>query len=289
MSIFSKGPFEDKTSPIKPALIILAILLVLGGAYALTHKKSAVEEAKNPDGSPVLVLKSSGIDKGEKVSNVGDVENVIAKWVEANPEAIIQSVVSMQQKAAKQQVQDAQKNISDKSSDIFNHKGDPVIAPKGNNITVVEFFDYNCGYCKRAQATIEKLLDDDKKVKVIFKEYPILGPSSEELTTVSLAVNIADPSLYTKFHNALMKSSAKNREDALQVAKDVGVNVDKLKKVLEKNKSDIDSIIAFNRKLGATIGVNGTPAFIVGEELISGAVEISVLKEKIEAHRKSKK
>lgn len=287
MSIFSKGPTSDKSSSMLPALIILAILIICGGVYAYTHKKNA--KAENSDKAAEVVLKPSGLDTSDKVSNVGDVEKVIAKWVESNPEAIVQAVINMQQKAAKQQMQEAQKSIGDKSSDIFNHKGDPVIAPKNNNVTVVEFFDYNCGYCKKAQATIDQLLDEDKKVKIIFKEYPILGPSSEELTKVSLAVNMVDSNLYIKFHNALMKSNAKNRDDAFKIAASVGVNVDRLKKVLETNKGDIDSIIAFNRELGGSIGVNGTPAFIVGEELISGAVDISVLKEKIEANRKSKK
>jgi protein-disulfide isomerase len=289
MSIFSKGPFQDRTSPVKPILIVLVVLLVLGGFYSFSNKKKNPDVAKTADGSSALVAKPSGLDKDERVKTVGDVEKVIAKWVEANPELVIQSVVNMQQKAVKQQMQDAQKSISSKTNDIFNYKNDPVFAPKDADVTVVEFFDYNCGYCKRSQATVEKLLDDDKKVKVIFKEFPILGPSSEELAKVSIALNMVDAANYVKFHNALMKSSAKNRDDALKIAGSVGANVDKIKKTLDASKNDIDAQIAFNRQLGGSIGINGTPAFIVGEELISGAVEISVLKEKIADLRKAKK
>jgi len=288
MSIFSKGPFQEKTSPVKIILIILLVLLVLGGLYSFTNKKNN-NEVKTADGSQALAPKPSGLDKDERIKNVGDVEKVITKWVEANPELVIQSVVNMQQKAVKQQMQEAQKNISSKNSDIFNYKNDPVFAPKDADVAVVEFFDYNCGYCKRSQATVEKLISDDKKVKVIFKEFPILGPSSEELSKVAIAVNMVDSSSYVKFHDALMKSSAKNRDDALKIARDIGISADKVRKALETSKSEIEALISFNRQLGSSIGINGTPAFIVGEELISGAVEISVLKEKIADLRKAKK
>lgn len=288
MSIFSKGPFKEKTSPVKSILVIIAVLVVLGGLYAFSKKKSD-NKVGAADSADVLVAKSSGLDKDERVKTVGDVEKVIAKWIENNPELVIQSVVNMQQKAVKQQLQDAQKNISVKNSDIFNYKNDPVHAPRDADVTLVEFFDYNCGYCKRSQNSVEKLMNEDKKLKIIFKEYPILGSSSEELSRVAIAINMIDADSYVKFHDALMGSNARTKDEALKIAKDLGINVEKIKKVLEVNKSQIDDHIAFNRQLGASIGVNGTPAFIIGDELIAGAVETSVLKEKIDSQRKNKK
>ena len=283
--------YKHQSSLAKPVMIFVVIALALGGLYYLVGNKksgsnSAVAENENTESKSEI--KSSGLNPKEKVSTVADVEKVMSKWIEANPEAILQSVSNMQQKAMEKQMNEAKKNIVNKLEDIYNHKIDPAIAPAGYDVAVVEFFDYNCGYCKRAQSTVDKLLQDDKKVKFIFKEYPILGQASEELSKVAIAVNIVDSNAYLKFHHALMRSNSKTKDDAIKVAKSVGVNVDKLKKTLDSKKSEIEEEIKFNRELGAAIGVNGTPAFIVGNELVSGAVEIDVLKAKLSAQREKK-
>lgn len=278
--------YKHQSSLAKPVVIFVAIALALGGLYYLVGKKKVGADSAAVENSEMKPeIKSSGLDPKDKVSTVADVEKVMTKWIEANPEAILQSVSSMQQKAMEKQANDAKKNIVNKLEDIYNRKSDPAASSSGYDVAVVEFFDYNCGYCKRAQATVDKLLQDDKKVKVIFKEYPILGQSSEELSKVAIAVNMINSDAYLKFHNALMRSNSKTKDDALKIAKSVGVNIDKLKKTLESKKAEIEEEIKFNRELGASIGVNGTPAFIVGNELVSGAVEIDVLKEKLSAQR----
>ncbi|MFT5703293.1 MAG: protein-disulfide isomerase [Rickettsiales bacterium] len=267
----------------KTTIIILLIALVSVGAYALIDKKESKTESNSEE---KVELKSSGLDLEKEVKNIGDVEDVIAKWVETNPEAIIKSVVKMQQEAAQQQQQGAQENISSRKNDILKDKTDPVYAPKGYDVSIVEFFDYNCGYCKRAQETVEKLIKEDKKVRVIFKELPILGQSSVELSKVALAVNILDSSKYVEFHDALMKGSAKTKDGAIKIAKELGINVEKLNKVLDNKESEISAKIAANQELASSIGINGTPAFIIGETLVPGALDIDSLKEKISAERK---
>ncbi|MFT7087525.1 MAG: protein-disulfide isomerase [Rickettsiales bacterium] len=267
----------------KTTIIILLIALVSVGAYALIDKKESKTESNSEE---KVELKSSGLDLEKEVKNIGDVEDVIAKWVETNPEAIIKSVVKMQQEAAQQQQQGAQENISSRKNDILKDKTDPVYAPKGYDVSIVEFFDYNCGYCKRAQETVEKLIKEDKKVRVIFKELPILGQSSVELSKVALAVNILDSSKYVEFHDALMKGSAKTKDGAIKIAKELGINVEKLNKVLDSKESEISAKIAANQELASSIGINGTPAFIIGETLVPGALDIDSLKEKISAERK---
>jgi len=281
--------YKHQNSFSRPVVIFVLIALALGGLYYIVGKKKTdSNSAATENSESKFEAKSSGLDPKEKVSTVADVEKVMTKWIESNPEAILQSVSNMQQKAMEKQSNDAKKNIVNKLEDIYNHKSDPVVAPAGYDVVVVEFFDYNCGYCKRAQVTVDKLLQDDKKAKVIFKEYPILGQASEELSKIAIAVNMINSDAYPKFHNALMRSNSKTKDDALKIAKSVGINIDKLKKALESKKSEIEAEIKFNRELGASIGVNGTPAFIVGNELVSGAVEIDVLKEKLSAQREKK-
>ena len=277
--------FLNKNNYNKPAIIAAVVLLLIAVVYIASSNKKSNNDAKSETGQEI---KPSGLDKNMKVSNVEDVEKVIEKWIEANPEAIIKSVAEMQKKSMEKQTIDAQKNISEKKSELFEDKSSPVYNSKDYDVSIVEFFDYNCGYCKKAQTTVEKLLKEDKKIRFIYKEFPILGNASVELSKVAIAVNMTSPSSYPKFHDALMKSSAKNTEDAIKVAVEIGVNKDQLKKTLDSKKTEIDAVIASNHELGGTIGINGTPGFVIGEELIPGAVDIGTIKQKI-AELRSKK
>jgi protein-disulfide isomerase len=286
MSFLNKN-LMGRPSLVKPAAILIAVLLVIGGVYTFLGNKSDSTKEESADNAVENVeVKSSGIRGSKDVDNVADVEEVIAKWIEANPEAIIKSVQNMQQKAMADRMKDAQKNIATKKDELFKDKSSAQFSPSGYNVTIVEFFDYNCGYCKKAQATVEELLKEDKKVRIVFKEFPILGQASVEMSQVSIAVNMIDPSSYKKFHDALMTSNEKGKEGALKVAKMVGINMSKLESTLEKDKSKIEAVIQKNIALGSSIGVSGTPGFVIGEELIPGALELGAFKEKIAAVRK---
>ncbi|MDA0902051.1 MAG: DsbA family protein [Proteobacteria bacterium] len=267
MSIANKIS-ENSKAIITSTIVVVAAALIIGGTYSITSKNKA-------NGGEVI--KSSG----------NNVEAVIAQWVKDNPEAIVQSIMDMQQRAVQEQQKQAQSNISSRLDDIYENPETPTSGAANYDVSVVEFFDYNCGYCKRAQQTINQLLESDAKVRVVFKEYPILSASSEELARVALAVNIHNPAKYLAFHNALMQSSARSKNDALRIAKDVvKLDVAKIEQVLSDRKDEIQSQLDANRQLGASIGVSGTPAFVIGEELISGAVGLDALKAKIAEQRK---
>lgn len=285
----------SKPSLVKPIAVVVAVLLLVGGIYSFfggkNDKKSASDEAKkevvNEGDILAAGVKPSGLDADEKVKTVEDVEKVIAKWIEANPHIVLQSVANMQKKMAEDRIKNAQKGISEKKNEIFDSSS-PSYSPAGSNVTIVEFFDYACGYCKKAQLTVEKLLQEDKKVKVIYKEFPILGQPSMEMSQVSTAVFIAYPDSYKKFHDTLMKSSGRGKEAALKAVKDAGLNSAKVEEVLKSQKDKIDSLIQANLALGNSIGINGTPGFVIGDELIPGAVEVAEFKSKIAAIRAAK-
>jgi protein-disulfide isomerase len=284
---FIKKNFGSKPSLLKPIAIVVAILLVAGGAYSFLAKKSgAASDEKKVDSAEAI--NPSGIDKDQKVKDVKDVEEVVAKWIEANPRAIIASVANMQKAEMEGKTKDAQKNIATKKDELFNDKNSPQYAPSGYDVTVVEFFDYACGYCKKAQATVEELIKEDKKVRIVYKEFPILGQASQEMSTVGIAVNIIDPSSYKKFYDGMMKSNERGKDAALKVAKAAGVNMSKLASTLKNDSAKINEILQSNLSLGGTIGINGTPGFVIGEELIPGAFELEAFKEKIAAARKAK-
>lgn len=288
-----------KPSLVKPILVVAAVLILVGGVYSFFGKKDAgnseaKSEAKEENKEPkseidalTAAVKASGLDQGDRVKNVGDVEKVVLKWIEANPHIILQSVANMQKKMNEDMMKNAQKNIGEKKNEIFD-SASPSHSPKESDVTIVEFFDYACGYCKRAQVTVGKLLAEDKKVKVIFKEFPILGQPSMEMSQVALAVFISSPDSYKKFHDALMQSNERGKDAALRVASKIGLNSAKIQEVLKNQKEKIDGMIQQNLSLGSSIGINGTPGFVVGEELVPGAMEISDLKSKIAAVRAAK-
>lgn len=224
----------------------------------------------------------------------GDNDNPIAKnieeWVMNNPDKIIESIKQMQERQMQEMMENAQKNIKNKASELYE-QNDPQIAPKNYDVTIVEFFDYNCGYCKRASSSIEKLVAEDKKVRVIFKEYPILSKKSEELATVGVAVHFSEPNKYFEYHQAVMnpKNKITDKNSALDyIKKNTSIKSAQIIKILKDRSDEIQKIINNNRALAASIGITGTPAFIIGEELIPGAVPLSEIKNRIQDLRDNK-
>jgi protein-disulfide isomerase len=274
-----------KKNPAIPFIIVaIVIALVCLVIYLVVKKPSSKTEDANQN--PLGVINDSGLDKDKRIKNVEGVEEVIAKWIEANPQAIINSVANMQKKAMEEQMKNAQKNIGEKKEQLFNDKNSPQHSPSGYDVTIVEFYDYNCGYCKKAQSTVEKLIKDDKKVRVIYRDFPILGQPSREMSEISIAVNLLEPSSFKKFHDALMESNERGKSGAIKIAKSIGINTTKLEEVLKNDKAKIDKILEENLMLGSSIGINGTPGFVIGEELIPGAMDLNIMKDKINAVRK---
>jgi len=161
---------------------------------------------------------------------------------------------------------------------IFNDPNSPVGGNPKGNVTIVEFYDYQCGYCKMSEEPVEKLLKDDKNIKFIYKDFPILGPASAEAAKASLAS--VKQGKFQVFHDTLIAKKDHLSSDMIyQTAKDVGLDVDKLKKDMA-DQSITDAINA-NLKLGQDIGVRGTPMFIVGENVYPGALQYDQLKQAV--------
>ncbi|MFM6973084.1 MAG: DsbA family protein [Alphaproteobacteria bacterium] len=281
---FSKK--HQKPSNLKLILASIIVASVIGaGFYAFNAKKSTDSTESKTDTTTQSDSKSSGLDPNKSVDNVKDAEEVIAKWVEANPQAIINSVQNMQKKMMEEQTKNAQKNIGQKQNELYNDANSPQYAPQGYDVSIVEFYDYACGYCKKAQATVEELIKSDPKIRVIYRDFPILGEPSFEMAKVSVAVNLISPNSFKKFHDALMKTNDKGKKAALNAAKNAGIDTKKIEDTLKNEKEKIEKILQDNLSLGSSVGITGTPGFIVGEELIPGAMDVNTFKEKINALR----
>ncbi len=155
------------------------------------------------------------------------------------------------------------------------------------DITIVEFFDYRCGYCKRVFPAIQELIETDGNIRYVFKEFPILGPDSMVAARAAQAVWFIDPDRYLDFHAALMGARGGLSEDrVLDIAAKAGLDRDAVKKGMDDPR--VAEALADNLGLGRVLGVNGTPAFVIGGELVPGAIDLDAMKERVaEARRNS--
>jgi protein-disulfide isomerase len=157
--------------------------------------------------------------------------------------------------------------------------------PKGD-VTLVEFFDYSCGFCKRALSDTLTLLKDDPKLRIVLKEFPILGQGSLEAARIAVAVRMQDPTgaKYLEFHRRLLgQPGGASKERALAAAHQAGLDMTRLQK--DMDSAEVDATLDESRMLADKVGIHGTPGYIVGDTVIPGAIGASLLKVKISAAR----
>lgn len=207
------------------------------------------------------------------------------KEILLNDPAILSEVIEkMQANQEGIMMAKAKEQIAKNKKEIYSDPSSPAVGPADADVTFVEFFDYHCGYCKQALGSISKLMDSDKKVKFIFKEYPILSEDSRLASKAALAVSRLDKDKYFEFHKAMFNVSGQITEGIiLAEAKKLGIDEDKLKK--EMYKPEIEAILNKNKELGATIGAVGTPSIIIGESFYPGAIPYEVMKKAIDEVR----
>ncbi|KIE04445.1 hypothetical protein NF27_HS00320 [Candidatus Jidaibacter acanthamoeba] len=200
--------------------------------------------------------------------NESALEETIIKVIKDNPEAIIKSLENYQMKKMQEAIAESGKKIKTHLAELENNSDDPRVGMKNAKVKVIEFFDYNCGYCKHTSNIKSKIIEQNPDIEYVFKELPILGESSVLAARYALAVNIVDKSKYLAFHLAVLNDKGKKDEEALlSLAGKVGVNIPNLKKALTDNK--INEIIQANQNLARTVGIGGTPTFIIAGELMN--------------------
>jgi protein-disulfide isomerase len=209
-------------------------------------------------------------DSGKNSGNLdrSAIETIVRDYLLKNPELMLEVQTALEVKLEKEQADKIRSAIKSNAKDIYRHPDAPVGGNADGDITVVEFFDYNCGYCKRGFADIAKLIENDPKVRVVLKEYPILSADSEKAAKVALAAKMQGK--YWEVHQAMLTSRGRVTEaTALAAAEKAGLDMDKLKTDM---KSDaVARELTRVKDLAKTMGINGTPHFLVGEKSIGGA------------------
>ena len=216
----------------------------------------------------------SGPDKGA-------IEEVVRDYLLKNPEVIEEAIGVLRAKRQEEERKRAEAAIAENGEALHEHPMSPVSGNAQGDVTVVEFFDYRCGFCKRALPAMEALLKEDANVRVVWKEFPILGPVS--LFAAQAAMAAERQGKYYPLHLALMKEPDLTEGKVVELAVEAGLDMERLRQDMEDPA--IEAYLNETRALAQQIGISGTPAFVVGGSLAPGAVDIARLKEMVAAAR----
>ncbi|MFD1747114.1 DsbA family protein [Rhizobium helianthi] len=204
----------------------------------------------------------------------------IREYLISNPEIMLEVQDALEKKQQEARVNQAANGIEANSKAIFSSPDDVILGNPKGSVTVVEFFDYNCGYCKRALQDMETILSQDKDVRFILKEFPILGPDSMAAHRVANAVRLTAPDKYPEFHKQLLGGQTRATEaTALAVAAKLGIDEKAIRKSMSEKSNEPQ--VRATYELANNLGVTGTPFYVVGNEAVFGAVGHEELSSKI--------
>jgi protein-disulfide isomerase len=211
------------------------------------------------------------------------IEGIVHDYLLNHPQVLIDALRSAERKLDSDAKEKAASTIADRRSEIFDDPATPVGGNKHGDISLVEFFDYQCPYCKRVQPSLERLAKKDKGLRLVYKEFPILGPVSVVAARAALAARLQGK--YDAFHAAMMARTGHIADDTVyEVAASVGIDVARLKRDMASPQIAAD--LKANRALARKLGITGTPAFVIGHRIIPGAVSLDDLRQLVADARK---
>jgi protein-disulfide isomerase len=216
-----------------------------------------------------------------------EVEQVIRDYLMKNPELLRDVMQELEKKMAAEENERRSGALKEFEKLIYDSPRGVVVGNPKGDVTVVEFFDHNCGYCKRAMDDMMKLVSADSMLKFILKEFPVLGQSSLDAARIAVAVRMQDKDSkkYLKFHQTLMSGRGEvNRDRAMAAAKDAGADMAKLEADLKS--PEIDATLQESGQLADALGISGTPSYVMPNEVVPGAVGMAELKKRVDAVRK---
>lgn len=205
---------------------------------------------------------------------------VVKQYLIENPEIMLEVQDALEKKITEARAEQAKSAVEDNRAAIYQSPDDLVLGNPKGDVTIVEFFDYNCGYCKQALGTMDAILKKDANVRFVLKEWPILGPDSEAAHRVSDAVRKVAPEKYGDFFLKVLGSRSRtNEEKAISAAVSLGIDEAKLRQTMKASPNSETQ--AVTHELALKLGFNGTPAYIVGDETLPGAYGIEAFDQKL--------
>ena len=264
---------NDDQSPLsspggRPSILAIAAFaaagLVLLGLSKLDGTGNST--AQLAGASPAIAGETAGFTDDQKKN----IEKIVKDYLIANPEVFLEVQNALEAKMEKEQAEKLKGMISENAKDLYRHPNAAVAGNPNGDITVVEFFDYNCGYCKRALGGVAELIEKDKNIRVVFAELPIIRDESEPVSRIALAARLQGK--YWEVHRELLAQKGLVTEAvALKVAEKAGLDMAKLK--ADMNGADVKGELDRTKALAKKMGINGTPHFLVGDRSVGGAPE----------------
>ena len=215
------------------------------------------------------------VHSDDKNINEQQIKNIIEKYILENPETIIKSL----EKFTANQKEEEKEGFVNKLNNFYDTKAYerlPRIGDIDSKLIILEFIDYNCGYCKKTLSTISKLIKNIDNIQIVFIDYPILSESSEIAARASLAAN--EQNAYFEYHTILLNNTEPINQNILyNIAKELSLDIEKFKKDISSEK--IKNNIIKNIKFANSLKIRGTPTFIIGQQILPGAYSYEKLKE----------
>jgi protein-disulfide isomerase len=231
----------------------------------------------------VMLVAAAPATRAEEAADlsVEQVEKIVREYLLREPEIVYQALEELQRRQAAAEAERQQAAISDNQRELLNDPASPVGGNPDGEVTLVEFFDYRCAYCRRVVSSMRALLDEDRELRVVFKELPVLGPDSERAARAALASRRQGG--YVPFHFALMAADDLSLPGIRAAAEAVGLDADRLE--ADMAAPEVNAAIQANYALANELGIEGTPAFVIGTQLIPGAVDKARLEQLIREQR----
>ena len=215
-----------------------------------------------------------------------ELEGIIHDYLIKHPEIMLDVLQSAEDKMKSDSHDKASQALKDHRNELLNDPDSPVAGNPQGDVTLVEFFDYRCPYCKQVEPALEALLGEDRKLRFVYKEFPVLGPDSVTAARVALAAR--KQGKYDAFHRQMMALKGQINESAIfGVASSVGLDIDRVKR--DMAAPEIGRMLKNTLDLAEALQIKGTPGFVIGSEIIPGAVDLGTLKEMIADARQQKK
>lgn len=260
-SLVARGITQGKISHISQKVSLMRVSqMILAATFALALPEQSLSQEISDDRIKALV----------------------AETLRENPELVLEALQALEARQAEAQAATAASVLTEERSMLERDPNAPVLGNPDGDVTIVEFFDYNCPYCKRAMPEVNALMAEDTNVRLVLREWPILSEGSAFAARAALASR--QQGKYAEMHDALMTMRGKVEAEAvLRIAGEVGLDVEKLK--IDMQSPEVEEHIATSMRLAEALGFNGTPSFVVGDQLIPGFVEKPELVEAVTAAR----
>ncbi len=259
--------------------IFLSVASMENGALAVEANSNTTDQIKNEllaDPNFIAAL----ADAVKKQTSDDHIREVVKDYLVKNPEVMIEVQEALNNKIEQKNTENRSSTITGMKDEIFNSSDDGILGNPNGKISLVEFFDYNCGYCKKSYPDIQALIKGDPDLRIVLKDFPVLGDDSVKAHIVARAFMKLMPMKFAAFHNQMMTSEGRaNEEKAIKIAVKLGIDEKQLRQTMKD--PDIQQVFMKNGKLAYLLDINGTPSYILGNEVLVGAVGENILKKKI--------